>query len=101
MAKENFETTEWITPSGFKETLYKEIKESSILKEDHIGKRVMVAGYKIPTKFWLKGVHKAGEPGYKHDAYTLLTTSGMTRCFYARKCRLHPCEYRKGKRWRR
>ena len=101
MAKENFETIEFVSPHGYTYPAYQEIKESSTLKEDHLGKRVMVAGFKIPTKFWLQKVHKAGEPGYPQDAYTIRTIDGMTRTFHANRCRLHPCEYRKGKRWQR
>jgi hypothetical protein len=101
MAKETFETVEFVTDSGFTDLVYKDIKESSVLTEEHIGKRVMVAGYKVPTKFWLKSVHKAGEPSHKYDSYTLTTPNGVTRCFLSKKCRLHPCEYKKGKRWQR
>ncbi len=101
MAKEIFETVEHTTLSGLTDIVYKEIKESSILTEDHIGKRVMVAGFKVPKKWWLKAVHKAGEPSHKTDSVTVRTPSGTTRCFLAEKCRLHPCEYKKGQRWKR
>ncbi len=101
MAKEIFETVKLEISSGFTDIVYKEIKESSILTEDHIGKRVMVAGYKVPTKWWLKAVHKAGDPSHKTDAVTVRTPNCVTRCFLAEKCRLHPCEYKKGKRWQR
>ena len=46
MAKEHFTTMELKSPSGFSYCAYDNIKDSSILKGEHIGKRVMVAGYK-------------------------------------------------------
>jgi glutamate dehydrogenase/leucine dehydrogenase len=102
MAKENFDTVERRSPSGFAYQSYVEVKESSRLTEDHIGKRVMVAGFKVTSKFYLKKVHQKGDKYHRDsDAYTLRTDKGMERCFYADQCRLHPAEYRKGKRWKR
>ena len=102
MAKEKFTTLESITPTGLSYTIYDSIKDTSILTQEHIGKRVMVAGFKTTSRFWLKSCHLKGEPQYPEmDAYTLQTKSGMMRCFYANQCRLHPGEYRKGKRWQR
>lgn len=101
MAKENFAQHDIESPHGYSYPAWKEIKESSILTEDHIGKRVFVAGFKVPKKFWLMEVHKAGDPHHPQDAYTIRTIDGMTRTFHSDRCRLHPCEYRKGKRWQR
>ncbi len=102
MAKEIFSTLEAKSPSGLTYSIFKDIKDSSVLKEEHIGKRVMVAGFKTTAKFWLKECHTQGDPQHPlMDAYTLNTGTGMTRCFYAHQCRLHPAEYRKGKRWQR
>ena len=102
MAKEHFTTVETNSPSGFSYLVYDNIKESSILTEGHIGKRVIVAGFKTTAKFYLKVCHKKGEPQHPYsDAYTLNTGTGMTRCFNSNQCRLHPAEYRKGKRWQR
>jgi len=102
MAKENFETVERKSPSGFTYQTYVDIKDSSKLKEEHLGKRVMVAGFKVTSKFYLRGVHKKGDPGQKDsDSYTVRTDRGIERCFHADSCRLHPAEYRKGKRWKR
>ena len=101
MAKENFEQKEIISPHGYTYPAYIDIKESSILKEEHIGKRVLVAGFKIPKKFWLFQVHKAGDPHHKSDSYSVTTIDGIVRTFHKDRCRLHPCEYRKGKRWAR
>ena len=102
MAKEHFTTMEQSSPSGFSYIVYDNIKDSSILKEEHIGKRVMVAGKKITDKFYLKKVHQQGDLYHPtDDAYTLRTKTGMERCFHANQCRLHPAEYRKGKRWQR
>lgn len=102
MAKENFETVERKSPSGFTYHSYVDIKESSKLNEDHVGKRVMVAGHKVTAKFYLKEVHHKGDKYHRdHDAFTLKTDRGITRVFYAEQCRLHPAEYRKGKRWKR
>lgn len=102
MAKENFEVIDQKSPSGFTYQSYVDIKPSSILNEEHIGKRVMVAGYKVTSKFYLKAVHKKGDQYHREsDAYTLKTDKGITRCFYAEQCRLHPSEYKKGKRWKR
>ena len=102
MAKEHFTTQELLAPSGFSYIAYDNIKDSSILKDEHIGKRVMVAGHKTTAKFYLKECHKKGDQYFPNsDAYTLRTKSGMDRVFYASQCRLHPAEYRKGKRWQR
>ena len=101
MAKENFAQHDIISPHGYTYPAWKEIKESSILNEDHIGKRVFVAGFKIPKKFYLFKVHKAGDPHHKEDAYSVTTIDGIIRTFHYDRCRLHPCEYRKGKRWAR
>ncbi len=102
MAKEHFTIKESTTPTGLSYMVYDNIKNSSILTKEHVGKRVMVAGFKTTAKFWLKECHKQGDPQHPAmDAYSLQTYSGMTRCFYANQCRLHPAEYRKGKRWKR
>ena len=101
MAKEHFTTIEVKSTNGFTYKQFDNIKDSSILKESHIGKRVLVAGFKVTKKFYLKKVHYAGEPGYPENSYTLTTDRGTTRCFHEKCCRLHPAEYRKGKRWKR
>ena len=101
MAKENFGISDVVSPHGYTYPAFTDIKESSVLTEDHFGKRVFVAGEKIPKKFYLLQVHKAGDKGHPQDAYTIRTVDGMTRTFHANRCRLHPCEYRKGKRWKR
>ena len=101
MAKEYFTTKEMKSRNGFIYYEYDNIKESSILKDSHIGKRVMVAGYKVTSKFYLKRIHPGNEPGCPEKSYTVSTNNGTTRCFHANCCRLHPAEYRKGKRWKR
>ena len=102
MAKEHFTTEITQSPSGFSYTIYDNIKDTSILLDEHIGKRVMVAGFKITTKFYLKACHKKGDQYHPtNDSYTLTDKNGRIRCFDAAACRLHPAEYRKGKRWQR
>ena len=102
MAKENFEVVDRQSPSGFTYKEYVDIKESSRLSEEHIGKRVMVAGFKITSKFYLKVMHRKGDKYHPdYDACTLKTDKFVDRIFNAGSCRLHPAEYRKGKRWKR
>ncbi len=101
MAKEHFTTVEVKSKSGFTYLEYDNIKESSLLSDIHMGKRVLVAGFKVTKKFYLKSIHKAGAPGYPQKTYTVKTNDGSTRCFHANSCRLHPAEYKKGKRWKR
>ena len=102
MAKELFTIIKRESKSGLSYKAYDNIKNSSILIDEHVGKRVMVAGLKTTAKFWLKGCHKKGDPQHPDgDTYTLIMKNGMSRCFYAEQCRLHPAEYRKGKRWQR
>ena len=102
MAKELFSIEEIKSPSGLNYVIFNNIKETSILTKEHIGKRVLVAGFKTTAKFWLKQCHSKGDPQHPLlDAFTLQTNTGITRCFYASQCRLHPAEYRKGKRWQR
>jgi len=102
MAKEHFTTEISQSHSGFSYTIYDNIRRQSVLTEEHIGKRVMVAGFKTTAKFYLKSCHIKGDK-YHPDSntYTLKDGSGRERCFYDAQCRLHPAEYRKGKRWQR
>jgi hypothetical protein len=102
MAKEHFTTLELKSPSGFSYCAYDNIKDTSILTDVHVGKRVMVAGYKTTAKFYLKSCHTKGDLYHPtHNTYTVRTNNGMERVFYSDQCRLHPAEYRKGKRWQR
>ena len=73
MAKENFGISDVVSPHGYTYPAFTDIKESSVLTEDHFGKRVFVAGEKIPKKFYLLQVHKAGDKGHQQDAYTIRT----------------------------
>jgi hypothetical protein len=101
MAKEHFTTMEVKSKSGFTYYEYDNIKESSLISDIHVGKRVMVAGFKVTKKFYLKHIHEPGTPGYPQKSCTLITNDGSTRCFHANSCRLHPAEYKSGQRWKR
>jgi len=101
MAKEYFTTREMKSKNGFVYHEFDNIKESSLLSDIHVGKRVMVAGFKITKKFYLKRIHEPGAPGYPQKTYSLTTNHGTRRCFNENSCRLHPAEYKKGQRWKR
>ena len=71
MAKEYFTTREMKSKNGFVYHEFDNIKESSLLSDIHVGKRVMVAGFKVTKKFYLKRIHEPGAPGYPQKTYSL------------------------------
>lgn len=66
--------------------------------EEHIGKRVYIAGYLKNEKFILKKIHISGEKYWPEDGYTVEDVSGIKRCFQKQEVRLHPVEYIKSKK---
>jgi len=90
-SKESFRTKQ-VEGKNVKYWVWCKIPDEHILTEEHIGKRVYVAGYLKSEKFILKKIHHAGEKYWPEDGYDI-EDKYTKRCFSKPEVRLHPFEY--------
>lgn len=90
--KPSYKTKEITT--GFK--IWSQIATEQKLKNEHLGKRVWVAGEFSTKERILKAIHKKGEKSWPEGGYEVYEPErGITRCYPLRKCRLHPKELKR------
>lgn len=69
--------------------------DEDVPNEEHIGKRVWLAGTSYQFYYELKKVHKKGDPMWKDfDGFTLIEDNGFTKCVETECVRLHPLTLR-------
>lgn len=76
--------------------IWSQIASEHKLTQDHIGRKVWVAGEFSTKDRVLKAVHKKGEKSWPNGGYEVLETDrGIVRYYPLQKCRLHPKELKK------
>ena len=73
--------------------IWDNIPENHIPTEEHIEKRVFIAGFLKTEKFTLKKIHYSGEKSWPEDGYTVRDIYGQNRDFFKQEVRVHPEEY--------
>lgn len=91
---ENFETVRKYSKKGTPYLEWQNIPGDRILREEHVGRRVWIAGEPSSTFRILCDIHHKGDKGWLDcDGYTAKTFNSHTRCVTTLSCRLHPSEY--------